>query len=299
MKNFPDRLAGIHPDTGQGERLKVAPLGGGSAPAAGMPGHVRPGPMEPEPATLSPRELEHYLFVVESSLQVRKSHQFFLWVQGQLQSLLPHEILFCVHGDLQRRDYAVARYTSAPFPDEQFAEIRHPEHGLVAKVIRAWKKNWEEPCLFSQNGDVGLYPQVELLMATYGLRNLACHGTRSVNGGANSCFIFARMPQSPGPRQCYLLELLLPHLHAAFVRTMIDERRDSRTTPVIPYALTAREIEILRWVSAGKNNHQIGEALRISPLTVKNHIQNILKKLEVQNRAQAVSRAIAARLIQP
>jgi transcriptional regulator EpsA len=282
---------------GQGERLKVPPIGV-AAPAAGLPGNAGPRFMEAEPATLSPRELEHYLFVVESSLQVRKSHQFFLWVQGQLQSLLPHEILFCVHGDLQRRDYAVARYTSAPFPDEQFAEIRHPEHGLVAKVIQAWKKNWEEPCLFNQNGHMGLYPQVELLIAEYGLRNLACHGTRSVNGGANSCFIFARMPQAPGPRQCYLLELLLPHLHAAFVRTMIDERRELRT-PLVPHALTAREIEILRWVSEGKSNHQIGDTLRISPLTVKNHIQNILKKLEVQNRAQAVTRAIAARLIQP
>lgn len=294
MKNSPERLA-VHPDTGQGERLKVSPVG---VAAPGLPGNVSSRSMEPEPATLSPRELEHYLFVVESSLQVRKSHQFFLWVQGQLQSLLPHEVLFCIHGDLQRRDYAVARYTGAPFPDEQFAEIRHPEHGLVAKVIQAWKKNREEPCLFNQNGQLGLYPQVELLMAEYGLRNLACHGTRSVNGGANSCFIFARMPQPPGPRQCYLLELLLPHLHAAFVRTMIDERRELRTR-LVPHALTDREIEILRWVSEGKNNHQIGDALRISPLTVKNHIQNILRKLEVQNRAQAVTRAIAARLIQP
>ena len=297
MKNLTDKLAGIHPETGQGERLRVVPAGLAS-PARALPGSVAARAMEAEPATLSPRELEHYLFVVESSLQVRKSHQFFLWAQGALQSLLPHEILFCVHGDLQRRDYSVARFTSAPFPDAQYAAIRHPEHGLVAKVIQAWKENWEEPCLLNPSGRPGLHPQVELLMADYGLRNLACHGTRSVNGGANSCFIFARLPQSPGPRQCYLLELLLPHLHAAFVRTMIDEKRELRS-PAAACALTAREIEILRWVSEGKSNHQIGDTLRISPLTVKNHMQNILKKLEVQNRAQAVSRAIGARLIQP
>lgn len=292
MKTSPNRLLGIQPETGPAERLK-APLPGGPVPGNGDAQRV-----EPEAATLNTRELEHYLFVVESSLQVRKSHQFFLWAQGQLQSLLPHEILFCAHGDLQRRDYSVARFTGAPFPDEQFARIRHPEHGLVARVIQAWKKNWEEPCCFSQNGHLGLHPQVELLMAEHGLSNLACHGTRSVNGGSNSCFIFARMPRAPGPRQCYLLELLLPHLHAAYVRTIIDERRELRLPPA-PCALTAREIEILRWVSEGKSNHQIGDTLRISPLTVKNHIQNILKKLEVQNRAQAVTRAIAARLIQP
>jgi transcriptional regulator EpsA len=292
MKNTPHRLAGIRLDTRQGERLKVAPADA----AAGLPGNGGPRLLEAEPATLSPRELEHYLFVVESSLQVRKSHQFFLWAQGQLQSLLPHEVLFCVHGDLSRREYSVSRFTGTPFPDQHFAEICHPESGLAAKVIQVWQKGWEEPCLFSENGHIGLHPQVDLLMAQYGLRNLAVHGTRSVNGGANSCFIFARLPQAPGPRQCYLLELLLPHLHTAFVRTMIDERREPRPAAVAS-VLTGREVEILRWVSEGKSNHQIGDVLRISPLTVKNHVQNILKKLEVQNRTQAVSRAISLKLI--
>lgn len=294
MKTSPNRLLDIHPETGPGERPKATLPG---APAAALPANGGE-PRTQDIATLNSRELEHYLFVVESSLQVRKSHQFFLWAQGQLQSLLPHEILFCVHGDLQRRDYTVSRFTGAPFPDDQFARIRHPEQGLIAKVIQVWKKNWEEPCCVSQSGQVGLYPQVELLLAEHGLRNLACHGMRNVSGGATSCFIFARLPHPPGPRQCYLLELLLPHLHAAYVRTIIDERRELRL-PTAQCALTAREIEILRWVSEGKSNHQIGDTLRISPLTVKNHIQNILKKLEVQNRAQAVSRAIAARLITP
>jgi transcriptional regulator EpsA len=251
-------------------------------------------PDEDERGTLAQRELEYYLFVVESSLQVRRTHQFHAWAQGALQSLLPHEILFCAHGDFGRRQFSVTRCTSSPFPERQFAEICDPEHGLVAKVVAAWRKSWAAPCLFTEGA--GLHPQVESSMARHGFPHLACHGAHGLNGSGNTCFIFARLPRPPGSRQRYLLELLLPHLNAAFVRTLVDAppRRDA---PAAPTVLTGREIEILHWVSEGKNNHQIGDVLRISPLTVKNHVQNILRKLEVQNRAQAVSRAISLKLI--
>ena len=116
MKNSPERLA-VHPDAGQGERLKVPPLGvPGATPTA--PDASRPRSVDGESGTLAQRELEYYLFVVESSLHVRKTHQFFVWAQGALQSLLPHEILFCVHGDFSRREYRVScgsRLWSAPW----------------------------------------------------------------------------------------------------------------------------------------------------------------------------------------
>jgi DNA-binding CsgD family transcriptional regulator len=54
---------------------------------------------------------------------------------------------------------------------------------------------------------------------------------------------------------------------------------------------------VLNWVREGKTNQEIAQILDISPLTVKNHVQKILRKLKVTNRAQAVARGIAARLI--
>jgi DNA-binding CsgD family transcriptional regulator len=52
--------------------------------------------------------------------------------------------------------------------------------------------------------------------------------------------------------------------------------------------LTERELEILRKVSDGMTNAAIGEALGISPQTVKNHVTSILRKLAVNDRTQAV-----------
>jgi DNA-binding CsgD family transcriptional regulator len=57
--------------------------------------------------------------------------------------------------------------------------------------------------------------------------------------------------------------------------------------------LSAREAEILRWIALGKTNPEIGSILNISSFTVKNHVQRILKKLDVTNRTQAVGKTLA------
>ena len=54
--------------------------------------------------------------------------------------------------------------------------------------------------------------------------------------------------------------------------------------------LTEREREVMHWVAGGKTNPEIASILEISAFTVKNHMQRVFKKLEVTNRAQAVSK---------
>jgi NarL family two-component system response regulator LiaR len=56
--------------------------------------------------------------------------------------------------------------------------------------------------------------------------------------------------------------------------------------------LSAREIEILRLLAAGRQNGDIADELVISPFTVRNHISNLLRKLQLQNRTQAAAYAI-------
>jgi PAS domain S-box-containing protein len=53
--------------------------------------------------------------------------------------------------------------------------------------------------------------------------------------------------------------------------------------------LTRRELEILRLLAGGANTRTMAERLRVSPATIRNHVQNIFGKLEVHSRLEAVA----------
>jgi DNA-binding NarL/FixJ family response regulator len=61
--------------------------------------------------------------------------------------------------------------------------------------------------------------------------------------------------------------------------------------------MTAREVEIVRLMTGGYSNREIGDALCISEGTVKNHVSNILSKLGVRDRTRAVLKAIERGLV--
>jgi len=68
--------------------------------------------------------------------------------------------------------------------------------------------------------------------------------------------------------------------------------RDQVSTPRV----TARELEVLKLVAQGLNNRQIGTRLFISENTVKNHVRNILEKLQLHSRMDAVMYAVREKL---
>ena len=61
--------------------------------------------------------------------------------------------------------------------------------------------------------------------------------------------------------------------------------------------LTGREVEVLRMVAKAMSNREIAQALYISENTVKNHVRNILDKLHLHNRMEAVLYAVKQRLL--
>jgi DNA-binding NarL/FixJ family response regulator len=62
-------------------------------------------------------------------------------------------------------------------------------------------------------------------------------------------------------------------------------------------ALTKRELEVLKLLSIGLYNKEIGERLSISERTVKNHISSIFKKIEVTDRTQAAVFSIRNKIV--
>ncbi len=63
--------------------------------------------------------------------------------------------------------------------------------------------------------------------------------------------------------------------------------------------LTDRELEVLRLVAKGLNNREVAKELFISENTVKNHVRNILEKLQLHSRMEAVMYAMREKLLDP
>jgi len=81
---------------------------------------------------------------------------------------------------------------------------------------------------------------------------------------------------------------------AALARREEDERPQQVPAP----RLTDREIQVLRLVARGMNNRDIAKELFISENTVKNHVRNILEKLQIHSRMEAVMVAVREKLIE-
>jgi Response regulator containing a CheY-like receiver domain and an HTH DNA-binding domain len=78
--------------------------------------------------------------------------------------------------------------------------------------------------------------------------------------------------------------------------TMI-KRSDERSQVPAP-RLTDRELEVLKLVARGLNNRDIAKELFISENTVKNHVRNILEKLQLHSRMEAVVYAVREKLLE-
>jgi DNA-binding NarL/FixJ family response regulator len=80
-----------------------------------------------------------------------------------------------------------------------------------------------------------------------------------------------------------------PHIAAAIYKRLADFLQEPDPSASLP-SLTSRESEILALVDQGRSNKDIARQLAISIATVKNHMHNILQKLQVSRRGQAAAR---------
>jgi DNA-binding NarL/FixJ family response regulator len=101
-----------------------------------------------------------------------------------------------------------------------------------------------------------------------------------------------------GIRAAAMGESLISPIIAAKV---LQRVRASSTQPEIESTIRAelsdREIEVLKLIANGKDNAMIAGELHISPKTVKNHISNILMKLQIDNRIQAAVYAVRSGIV--
>jgi transcriptional regulator EpsA len=251
-------------------------------------------------ALLDPLELESLLLNVDASLRVHARFQLFGWSQGMLQNLLRHEMLICALRGAEPPSYQVDCFAGPHIEPAQVGELFRRDTSLVPHLVKTWEESQYHPVRYEAGAASALAGSALAgELKRVGASSLLTHGTYDPYGRLASVFVFAGAPGTIGPRQEFFAELIVPFLHLAWMRTRINRALDGAADSFEKHAslLTVREQEILRWIHIGKSNIEIGTILGISPLTVKNHVQKILRKLNVQNRTQAVGKALALRIL--
>ena len=262
--------------------------------------NIKPGMRDTERfIALTEREMEYLFRIIDSSTSITQRHQFFLWAQGDVQSLLPHVALVCILDEGSGESISIEKFSRTQSFEAQFADLCRPEGGIIFRLMSAWSVGKNQPLLLCPGKPhTTVFRHFATDLKRDNLERVAAHGMYDANGRTSSFFAFTQFSAALNERHAYFLELLMPHMHMALVRMLFHERhrKEGAVAGKPRKIITDRETEILRYVQSGKNNHEIGHLLNISPLTVKNHIQKILRKLDVNNRAHAVAKAMALKI---
>ena len=91
--------------------------------------------------------------------------------------------------------------------------------------------------------------------------------------------------------------LVSPTIAAKVLQRVRASSVSHREAETIQSQLSDREIQVLKLIANGKDNAMIAGELHISPKTVKNHISNILMKLQIDNRIQAAVYAVRSGIV--
>ncbi|MGF7238292.1 MAG: response regulator [Frankia sp.] len=172
-----------------------------------------------------------------------------------------------------------ARLASDTVPDIVLMDIRMP-HGdgiEAAAAIKQAVPSAKIVMLTFSDDEADLFDAIKAGAVGYLLKSIPPHevagAVRSVYGG---------------------MSLISPFMASKLMSEFVSIARGSDERPRVPAAtrITARELEVLRLVAEGRANRDIARRLFISENTVKNHVRNILDKLQLHSRMEAVMYAV-------
>jgi len=245
------------------------------------------------------REEEQFVQLLDEALAVRTHFEFLLWLQGKLQQFLPHEIMIAAWGDfsLGLVYFDIVSPLSGVRTEGISSDRLAP---LLKRLFNYWR---EHGCtsfsLSMENGILNGHEFEESSQSPHlwSMKSAVVHAIKDRRGRHDCLYVLMSSGAQMPPSARKMLEALLPYIDSTL--RQLDLLPDQMPTPepvaeILDEAslgsLSPREIEIMKWVLGGKTNQEIGMILDISAFTVKNHLQRIFKKLDVLNRAQAVSK---------
>jgi transcriptional regulator EpsA len=247
-------------------------------------------------------DLSMLLHVVQQSFSVRQHYQLFTWLQEEVQQFVPHDIVIAAWGDFRNGEFSFD--IVSPLPGIRTSDFdSNVVLAFMAPLFARWHECGHTPYVVrAENGfskSAISNPKSKDIMGR--MRCCLVHGIKDQRGRHDCIYALLGPAELGMDRPKLTLRYLLPYIDTAFrqVTHLPDQQLgDCKVVPVLEpeiaegncCGMSQREREIMNWVCKGKTNQEIGMILEISAFTVKNHLQRIFKKLDVMNRAQAVSK---------
>lgn len=251
--------------------------------------------------SLSHDELHKFHQVVTRAAEVRSHFDALVWLQGDMQLYFPHAILVAAWGDFESGTLnhdivsplvGVRSHNSCP-------DAIKP---LLLQMFKRWTEFGNKP--FAINAGANGFELDNTTASSSNVRDamkkMRCamvHGIKDERGNQDCLYIAFSDINAYSQGQRSAMTMVLPYIDTTLRQvTLMPHQSQLRSLPNEPAGptpescLSEREEEVLQWVALGKTNPEIGSILTISAFTVKNHLKNIFKKLNVSNRAQAVGK---------
>ncbi len=246
--------------------------------------------------SLSSQELQRYHLAIAHSACVRSHQDMLNWLQGDLQTFFLHDIMLAAWGNFLVEP-CVVRY------DVIAADANIRTHsldkGTLGPLLRTLFVQWcqlgKSPFVCQANDGNGLKERVlwsgALGQAACTSQSMLVHGISDKRSLHDCLYIALRSKNSFSSADQHAMVILTPVIDAALRQVdLLPVQSPAPLSTKALHSLSARELEILHWVTEGKTNPEIGLILGISEFTVKNHLRRVFSKINVNNRAQAVGK---------
>jgi len=202
-----------------------------------------------------------------------------------LEMVLKEENDLEVVGEARDGAEAVARAAES-LPDVILMDIRMPRSSGIdaCRAMKAAGPSAKIVMLTISDEEEDLFEAIKAGASGYLLKDIpldeVAESVRAVDGGQSLI--------NPSMAAKLITEF------ATLAKREADEQPEQLPVP----KLTDREMEVLKLVAKGASNRDIAKALFISENTVKNHVRNILEKLQIHSRMEAVMVAVREKLIE-
>jgi DNA-binding CsgD family transcriptional regulator len=207
---------------------------------------------------------------------------------AKLREMLPFDF---AHAFLGYHDsikgIVMAHCVNISFPEEWLYEFMQ-SYMQVDAVVRENFRNYGLQKWSVSKMRLEAKKEILSLCLDFGMRDGYSHGARPMLlDKYGSMFCFSGPSMECNSRFEAILEFVIPHLHLALSHLSNNRPRNENGV-----AISVREKEVLNWLQQGKTSWDISVILGISERTVNYHVYNVMQKLGVTNRPQAI--AVAA-----